>query len=133
MKKFLLISISIILVFFLSQRIKEDWQRYQLLTEEVSGLESRKENLEREQERLEQLLEQGDQEELLEKEVRSMMGFKKEGEEVVLIVPSGTKNGLLANENTELSATLVSQDNFLSVFSQFWYNLLEKLKLSIEK
>ena len=133
MKKFLLISISIILVFFLSQRIKEDWQRYQLLTEEVSGLESRKENLEREQERLEQLLEQGDQEELLEKEVRSMMGFKKEGEEVVLIVPSGTKNGLLANENTELSATLVSQDNFLSAFSQFWYNLLEKLKLSIEK
>jgi cell division protein FtsB len=133
MKKFLLISISIILVFFLSQRIKEDWQRYQLLTEEVSGLESRKENLEREQERLEQLLEQGDQEELLEKEVRSMMGFKKEGEEVVLIVPSGIKNGLLANENTELSATLVSQDNFLSAFSQFWYNLLEKLKLSIEK
>lgn len=133
MKKFLLISISVILVFFLSQRIKEDWQRYQLLTEEVSGLESRKENLEREQERLEQLLEQGDQEELLEKEVRSMMGFKKEGEEVVLIVPSGIKNGLLANENTELSATLVSQDNFLSAFSQFWYNLLEKLKLSIEK
>jgi len=133
MKKFLLISISIILVFFLSQRIKEDWQRYQLLTEEVSGLESRKENLEREQERLEQLLEQGDQEELLEKEVRSMMGFKKEGEEVVLIVPSGIKNGLLVNENTELSATLVSQDNFLSAFSQFWYNLLEKLKLSIEK
>jgi cell division protein FtsB len=133
MKKFLLISISIILVFFLSQRIKEDWQRYQLLTEEVSGLELRKENLEREQERLEQLLEQGDQEELLEKEVRSMMGFKKEGEEVVLIVPSGIKNGLLVNENTELSATLVSQDNFLSAFSQFWYNLLEKLKLSIEK
>jgi cell division protein FtsB len=133
MKKFLLISISIILIFFLSQRIKEDWQRYQLLTEEVSGLESRKENLAREQERLEQLLEQGNQEELLEKEVRSMMGFKKEGEEVVLVVPPGSSNETLINEAPELSATLVSQDNFLSAFSQFWYDLLKKLKFNTEK
>lgn len=133
MKKFLLISISIVLVFFLSQRIKEDWQRHQLLTEEVSSLESRKENLLREQERLEQLLEQGSQEDLLEKEARSMLGFKKEGEEVVLVVPPSTNNEVLVNESSEFSATLVSQNNFLSVFSQFWYNLLEKLKLNIKE
>jgi cell division protein FtsB len=133
MKKFLLISISIVLVFFLSQRIKEDWQRHQLLTEEVSSLESRKENLLREQERLEQLLEQGSQEDLLEKEARSMLGFKKEGEEVVLVVPPSTNNEVSVNESSEFSATLVSQNNFLSVFSQFWYNLLEKLKLNIKE
>lgn len=133
MKKFLLISISIVLVFFLSQRIKEDWQRHQLLTEEVSSLESRKENLLREQERLEQLLEQGSQEDLLEKEARSMLGFKKEGEEVVLVVPPSTNNEVLVNESSGFSATLVSQNNFLSVFSQFWYNLLEKLKLNIKE
>jgi cell division protein FtsB len=128
MKKFLLISISVILVFFLSQRIKEDWQRHQLLTDEVSGLESRKENLLREQERLEQLLEQGSQEELLEKEVRSMLGFKKEGEEVILVVPPGGNNEVLINESPELSATLISSDSFLSTLSQFWHNLLEKFK-----
>jgi cell division protein FtsB len=133
MKKFLLISISVILVFFLSQRIKEDWQRHQLLTDEVSGLELRKENLLREEERLEQLLKQGSQEDLLEKEVRSMLGFKKEGEEVVLVVPPSVNNKELANESSELSAILVSQDNFFSAFSQFWYNLLEKLKLNIRE
>jgi len=62
-----------------------------------------------------------------------MLGFKKEGEEVVLVVPPSVNNKELANESSELSAILVSQDNFFSAFSQFWYNLLEKLKLNIRE
>ncbi|MDD3098389.1 MAG: septum formation initiator family protein [Candidatus Pacebacteria bacterium] len=127
MKKFLLILISIVLVLLLSQRIKDDWQRHQLLTEEVSNLELRQENLLKEQKRLEQLLEQGNQDELLEREVRSMLGFKKEGEEVILVLPP-TNNKELINESPELSATLVSSNTFFSAISQFWYDLLAKFK-----
>lgn len=130
MKNFLLILVSIAIIFFLAQRIQEDWQRHQSLTEEVSGLELRKENLIKEQERLEQLLEQGSQEEILEKEVRSMLGFKKEGEEVVLIIPPTDNVESSTNSASGLSASLNSQNSFLSSLSRFWYNLLDKLNIN---
>jgi len=45
MKKFLLIIISFTLVFFFFPRMKEDLQRYRLLTEESENLEQTKTNL----------------------------------------------------------------------------------------
>ncbi|MDD5760508.1 MAG: septum formation initiator family protein [Candidatus Pacebacteria bacterium] len=130
MKKFLLILISIVIVIILAQRIQGDWQRYKLLTEEFSDLESKKENLLKEQARLEQLLEQGSQKELLEKEARSMLGFKKEGEEVVLIIPS-TNNTESATDSVSstLSSSSSAQNSLLSNLSEIWYNFLEKLRI----
>ncbi|MFA5360421.1 MAG: septum formation initiator family protein [Candidatus Paceibacterota bacterium] len=128
MKKFLLILISIVIVFALAQRIQDDWQKYKLLTEEVSDLESKKENLLKERERLEQLLEQGSQKDLLEREARSMLGFKKEGEEVILVIPP-TNNIESATDSVslDLSVSSSTQDSFLSNIFGIWYNFLEKL------
>ena len=130
MKKLLLILISIVIIVVFAQRIWEDWQRYQLLAEEVGNLELKKENLLKEKSRLERLLEEGSREELLEKEARSMLGFKKEGEEVVLIIPPTNNIESATNSaSSDSSVFLNSQNSFLSNLSQLWYTLLEKLKI----
>jgi len=130
MKKLLLILIRIVIIVVFAQRIWEDWQRYQLLAEEVGNLELKKENLLKEKSRLERLLEEGSREELLEKEARSMLGFKKEGEEVVLIIPPTNNIESATNSaSSDSSVFLNSQNSFLSNLSQLWYTLLEKLKI----
>jgi len=134
MKKSLLILIGILIIFFLAQRIPEEWQRHRLLTEEVSNLEMRKESLTKEQEKLEQLLETGTQEELLEREARLMLGYKKEGEQVILVIPPTiNEEGIetATNSVSDLSASLSLNNDLLSRFSRFWYNLMQKI--GIEK
>jgi len=134
MKKSLLILIGILIIFFLAQRIPEEWQRHRLLTEEVSNLEMRKESLTKEQEKLEQLLETGTQEELLEREARLMLGYKKEGEQVILVIPPTiNEEGIetATNSVSDLSASLSLNNDLLSRLSRFWYNLMQKI--GIEK
>lgn len=131
MKKFLLITISLILVFFFFSRIKEDWQRYQLLSGEVRSLEQKKINLEEEQKKLKQLLEEGRQEEVLEKEARLMLGLKKKGEKVVMILPPKDFSDI-SEVSVSTSSKSLSKGYFnsiLSKISQIWYDIIEKLKI----
>ena len=130
MKRIFLIIVSLALIFFFSSRIREDWQRYRLLIDEVKGLEQRKDNIEKEQEKLEKLLEEGKQEEVLEKEARLMLGLKKKGEEVMMILPPKNSSNIfevpISTSSDSLSEWFFS--SFFSRISQIWYNLIGRLK-----
>ena len=130
MKKTFLIIICIIVVIFLGRRIPEEWSRHQLLTEEVASLENKKENLTQEQQRLEGLLETGTQEEILEREARSMLGYQKEGEQVILVMPANNneKNFEIAtSSDTDVLVATSSNSNLGFKLSLFWQSLLKKV------
>ena len=129
MKKFLLITVCLFLVFFFSLRIKEDLQRYRLLTDESKNLEQTKGSLIKEKEKLEQLLEEGKQEEALEQTARLMLGLKKKGEEVIMVLPPKDSSDFelpISTSSDFLSEK--SSNSFLTKISQIWYNLIKKLK-----
>ena len=129
MKKFLLITVCLFLVFFFSLRIKEDLQRYRLLTDESKNLEQTKSSLTKEKEKLEQLLEEGKQEEALEQTARLMLGLKKKGEEVIMVLPpKDSSNFELSISTSSDSLFEKSSNSFFTKISQIWYSLIEKLK-----
>ena len=129
MKKFLLIIISLALIFLFSSRIKEDLLRYRLLTEESEDLKQTKSNLIKEKEKFEQLLEEGKREEALEQTARLMLGLKKEGEDVIMVLPP--KDSF--DSEIQISTSSESEEFSNSFFSkivhvQIWYNLIGKFK-----
>ncbi|MCK4805795.1 MAG: hypothetical protein KAS91_01255 [Candidatus Pacebacteria bacterium] len=130
MKKLLLIIISLALIFLFSLRIREDLQTYRLLTDEVKSLEQTKSNIEQEKEKAEQLLEKEKQEEVLEQATRLMLGLKKSGEEVIMVLPTKDSSDVSGYQNSTSSNSFPEKsfNSFFSKISQIWYNLIEKLK-----
>jgi cell division protein FtsB len=130
MRKLLIIIISLALIFFFLSRIREDLQRYRLLTDEVKSLEQTKSNILKEKERTQQLLEKEKQEETLEQAARLMLGLKKSGEEVIMVLPTNDSSNVVELQNSTSSDSLFEKpfNSFFSKISQIWYNLIEKLK-----
>jgi len=129
MKKFLLITVCLALIFFFSLRIKGDLQMYQLLIDESEGLAQTNSSLTKEKERLEQLLEEGKREEALEQTARLMLGLKKEGEEVIMVLPPKDSSDSELQISTSSNSLSEESSNFLfSKITQIWYNLIEKFK-----
>jgi predicted transcriptional regulator len=118
------------LIFFFSSRIKDDWKRYRLLNDEVKELEQRNSNIQREKEKLEKLLKEGKQEEALEYEARLMLGLKKSGEEVIMVLPTENFSNVAEQQNSTSSDSLFekSSNQFVLKISQIWYSLISKLK-----
>jgi len=127
MKKFLLITVCLTLVFFFSLRIKGDLQTYQLLIDESEDLEQTKSNLIKEKEKLEQLLEKGKGEESLEQTARLMLGLKKEGEDVIMVLPPKDSSDSEIQISTSFEPE-ESSNSFFSKIVQIWYNLIGKFK-----
>jgi len=123
MKKFLLITVCLALIFFFSLRIKGDLQMYRLLTDESKDLEQTKSSITKEKEKLEQLLEEGKREEALEQTARSMLGLKKEGEEVVMVLPPKDSFDSELQISTS-SEPEESSNSFFAKILQIWYNLI---------
>jgi len=129
MKKFLLITVCLALIFFFSLRIKGDLQMYQLLIDESEGLAQTNSSLTKEKEKLEQLLEEGKREEALEQTARLMLGLKKEGEEVIMVLPPKDSSDSELQISTSSNSLSEKPSNFLfSKITQIWYNLIEKFK-----
>lgn len=130
MKKILFIIISLVFIFFFSLRIIEDFQRYQLLTNEVKSLEQRKSSIEKEKEKIEQLLQEEKQEEALEQAARLMIGLKKSGEKVIMVLPIKDTSNIAEFQNSTSSDSLPEKsfNSFFSKISQIWYNLIRRLK-----
>jgi len=126
MKRALLIIGCILLGIFLLFSLRDNWKRNKILKEEVTSLQRKESNLQKEIGRLEKSVEKGQKEESLEREVRLMLGFKKEGEKVVLVLPPAVANPATATpEKTTLEKTTFSP---LSKIKQIWYNLKQLLK-----
>ncbi|NMB92282.1 MAG: hypothetical protein GYA31_01485 [Parcubacteria group bacterium] len=121
MKKTIILIIICILLVAFGLRIRNDWNRYRLLKQEAAELSLKNKTLTEEQEKLERLKESGSRQEVLEEEVRVMLGFKKEGEHVVLVLPINEKN---PNLNTTTSETQTNHlESLIAQISKFWYNL----------
>jgi len=121
MKRFFLILLIFSLVIILGLRIKEDWSRYRILKDEVNELIAKNIRLSEEEKRLERLKEEGSKAEVLEREAREMLGLKKEGENVVLILP--LNNQVQKNETTTEGIVLSEHLKiFIAQIIHLWYN-----------
>lgn len=126
MKKLLFSILAIVLVVILGLRIKDDLVRYQILKSEVNRLIIKNNNLSDEIKRLERLKDQGSKLEVLEREAREMLGFKKEGERVVLVFPL---NDQIKNTTTTQDITAKQYvKNIIVLIQNFWYNFRNWLK-----
>ncbi|MGB9681086.1 MAG: septum formation initiator family protein [Minisyncoccia bacterium] len=123
-KYFLFLSLIILTIFF-GYRLKGLYENYQYLKGEVSELEQKKNYLLKEKELLEKNL-TIDKERALEREARVMLGLKKEGEKVILVIPpkEGNQKNSFSKNNPPLNATLEK----VSLWQKIWYNLLNFLK-----
>lgn len=128
MKKIILIIISLSIALLFFPRIKEEWVKYRLLAEEVQKLKIQKQNLMAEQEKLKELLIEENKEKILEEQARLTLGLKKEGENVVLILPPTTTISRETTSTKESLAEKSFQKSFILRISQVWYNMIEKLK-----
>jgi len=121
MKRFFLIILIFSLVIVLGLRIKEDWSRYRILKNEVNELITKDIRLSEEEKRLERLKEEGSKIEVLEREAREMLGLKKEGENVVLVLP--LNNQVQGNETTTQGIVLPEHLKILiAQIIHLWYN-----------
>jgi len=121
MKKFLIITGFLLLGILLLFSLRGNWERNRILKEEVASLQNKESNLRKEIDRLKELVEQGRKEERLEREARLMLGFKKRGERVVLVVPPTIIHPATATSEKAASS-------FLSKIKQIWYNLKQPLE-----
>ena len=102
---------------------------YRLLTDESESLEQTKSSLTKEKEKLEQLLEEGKGEKALEQTARLMLGLKKEGEEVIMVLPpKDSSDSELQISTSSNSLSEESSNSFFSKIIQIWYNLIGKFK-----
>lgn len=121
MKRFFLILLIFSLVIILGLRIKEDWSRYRILKDEANELITKNIRLLEEEKRLERLKEEGSKLEVLEREAREMLGLKKEGESVVLILP--LTNQVQGNETTTQEIILPEHlKTLIAQIIKIWYN-----------
>ncbi len=121
MKRFFLILLIFSLIIILGLRIKDDWSRYRILKNEVNELITKEIRLSEEEKRLERLKEEGSKTEVLEREAREMLGLKKEGENVVLILP--LNNQVQNNETTTKEIILPEHLKiFIAQIIHLWYN-----------
>lgn len=125
-RNFFLILILIFVLGGLSYRIYEDYKRHQLLKRDLFELLKKKEQLLEEIKNLEIIKSESNLLQRLEKQARLMLGMKKEGEQVILVVPPKEISSLppiSTSTNNE-----VSSFNFFQGFKNLWYNILKIFK-----
>jgi len=127
MSKYLLIIALILASVFFGFKIKENYALHQYLKAEVQELEARKQNILKEKESLEQNLKAEERDKSLEREARLMLGLKKEGEKVILVIPPEETQGQNQNltQNNKLNQNNQEANQSLSFFQKIWLNLLE--------
>jgi hypothetical protein len=121
MKKIIIFIGICLFLILIGLSIKNDWFRYRLLKEEFKRLSLQNENLTEEQEKLERLKESGSRQEVLEQEVRTILGLQKAGEHVVLVLPIND-----GDKNFSTTTLATSTNHFILLIAQinkFWYNL----------
>jgi|GEM_PF-1561019 len=126
-RNFFLIIIVLLLFGGLFYRLYQDYQRHQYLKQEISKLLAREKQLKEEISNLEKIKSESNLEEKLEKQVRLMLGLKKEGEEVVLVIPPKETIPETSITSTTTENTLETK-SFFEALRDLWYNILRTFK-----
>jgi len=125
-RNFFLILIAIIFLGSLFYQLFQEYKRYELLRKEVSELVKKEKQISEEIKNLEMIKSESNLLEKLEKEARLMLGFKKAGEEVILVVPpKETTTSIFESTSSEAE---IKENSFLKKIINLWYNFLAKLK-----
>lgn len=120
MKHSALIIISLLVLILVSFNISSLIRKNRLLKEDLARLTQRALTTQQEKSRLTNLIKEGETQAEKEREVRLMLGYKKKGEKVVLVVPPSTISSSSV-ESTSSSPSLTT--NLLSFWKQTWYNI----------
>ncbi len=126
-RNFFFVIIVLLLLGGLFYRLYQDYQRRQYLKQEISKLLAREKQLEEEISNLEKIKSESNLKEKLEKQARLMLGLKKEGEEVVLVIPpKGTIPETSITSTTTENA--LETKSFFEALRDLWYNILKIFK-----
>ncbi|MGC8880906.1 MAG: septum formation initiator family protein [Minisyncoccia bacterium] len=125
-RNFLLLILLVFLLGGLFYRLFEDYKRHQLLKKDFLELVKKEQQLKEEIKNLEMIKSESNLLERLEKQARLMLGFKKEGEEVILVVPP-KENQISPLTSTSTKETTKSS-GLLENLKNLWYNILKVLK-----
>lgn len=129
LRNLIFIILFLVILVGLVYRVFEDYKRYQLLKNEFLKLVQKEKQLKEEIKNLEMIKKESNVIERLERQARLMLGFKKEGEEVIVVVPP-TNSSLNQPNSTTTNETLQlkSFSNLLSRIKNIWYNILRVIK-----
>lgn len=122
MKRILFIISIIILFILLSLRFYRDYFQYRLLKIEVERLTQQYNNTKQEREKLEKLQQEGSQTDILEKWARTILGMKKQGEEIILITPINNIHEVSTTTSTLPFNYSSSNFSFVAPLFKIWYN-----------
>lgn len=125
-RNFLLIIVLIFLLGGLFYRLFEDYRRHQILKRDFLELLKKEQQLKEEIKNLEMIKSESNLLERLEKQARLMLGFKKEGEEVILVVPP--KENPLTPLTSTSTEEIIKPSGFLEGLKNLWYNILKLLR-----
>ncbi|MFA6321957.1 MAG: septum formation initiator family protein [Candidatus Buchananbacteria bacterium] len=96
-KKIIVSLILIIVVIFLAFNLVSTWQKNHEINQEIDGLQTQISTIQTDNLKLNELIGYFNSNAYIEEKARVDLGFKKEGEKVVM-VPESMKNDLLAQE-----------------------------------
>lgn len=113
-----LVPILLVLIFGIFQNF---YHRYQV-KKDLDRLNAEVMNLNKQKEDLDKLLDYYKNESNLEKEARIRLNYKKEGEKVVVILPTATTS---SGGNETIFTPFVSDEN-LPNYKQWWYYFFRK-------
>ncbi|MDD3434585.1 MAG: Septum formation initiator [Parcubacteria group bacterium ADurb.Bin305] len=102
-------------------QLYKDYTNYRLLKQEVESLTKKHNQIQAEINQLKILEMEGQNEESLEKQARLMFGFKKAGEEVVMVVPPQNES----QEVPVISTTYNTSSNTNHPVKHWWSNLIK--------
>lgn len=125
-RNLLLVCLLAFLLIGLFLRLFEEFKRNQLLKKDYFELKQKEKQIEEEIKNLESIKNESNLNEKLEKEARLMLGLKKEGEEVIMIVPP-TEPQFILNEATS-TKEIKQKEGLILKFKNFWYNIFRLIK-----
>ncbi len=129
LRNLIFIILFLVILVGLVYRVFEDYKRYQLLKNEFLKLVQKEKQLKEEIKNLEMIKKESNVIERLERQARLMLGFKKEGEEVIVVVPP-TNSSLNQPNSTTTNETLQlkSFSNLLSRIKNIWQKISRVIK-----
>ena len=123
MKYLIWIIIGLVVLIAVTTNIYSLIKKHRILRDNLQQLTQQKLAAQQEKSRLTNIIQEGQTKEEKEKEARIMLGYKKKGERVVLVVPSSSSEPKVTSE-----VSSGSKKSHISFWKQIWYNIQRLFK-----
>lgn len=123
MKYLIWIIIGLVVLIAVTTNIYSLIKKHRILRDNLQQLTQQKLAAQQEKSRLTNIIQEGQTKEEKEKEARIMLGYKKKGERVVLVVPSSSSKPKVASQ-----VSSDSKESHIFFWKQIWYNIQRLFK-----